>query len=263
MSRIDFGRHTEDYASYRPGPPASFYARLASLVGIAGSRALDLGTGPGTLALELAARGSDVVGIDTSGAQIETAKRLAAERGLQGRTSFRVGRAERTGLEARAFDLATAGQSWHWFDSAAALEELLRVLKPGGRLAIVSFSYLARRSSVAADTEALILEHNPSWSMAGSTGLFPAQIEEVVHGGFELVEAFCYDHDEVFSHERWRGRMRTCNGVGSGGLPPSEVDRFDAALGRLLRDRYPDPLVVPHRVWCVVAAKPSGRSTST
>ena len=257
MSRIDFGRHTEDYASYRPGPPASFYARLAGRVEIAGSRALDLGTGPGTLALELAARGGDVVGIDTSGAQIETAKRLAAERGLDGRTAFRVGRAERTGLEADAFDLATAGQSWHWFDSAATLDELRRVLRPGGVLAIVSYSYLARHSPVAADTEALILEHNPSWSMAGSTGVFPAQIDEVVAGGLELVEAFCYDHDEAFSHERWRGRMRTCNGVGSGGLPPAAVDRFDAALARLLRDRYPDPLAVRHRVWCVVAAKPA------
>jgi len=50
--------------------------------------------------------------------------------------------------------------------------------------------------------------------------------------------------------------MRTCNGVGSGGLPPSEVLRFDDALSRLLSRRYPDPMVVAHRVWCVVARKP-------
>jgi hypothetical protein len=47
------------------------------------------------------------------------------------------------------------------------------------------------------------------------------------------------DSGEKFSHSRWRGRMRTCNGVGSGGLSPSEVLRFDDALSRLLSRKYP------------------------
>ena len=71
----------------------------------------------------------------------------------------------------------------------------------------------------------------------------------------KFVEAFCYEHDEVFTHAAWRGRMRTCNGVGSGGLAPAEVVRFDEALGNLLRSGYPDPVVVEHRVWCVVGTK--------
>ena len=93
--------------------------------------------------------------------------------------------------------------------------------------------------------------------MAGSTGAFPEQIDEVIRGGFRLVEQFCYDHGEEFSHDRWRGRMRTSNGVGSGVLSPAEVQRFDDALSRLLVRKYPDPMVVEHRVWCVVARKPS------
>jgi hypothetical protein len=51
--------------------------------------------------------------------------------------------------------------------------------------------------------------------------------------------------------------MRTCNGVGSGGLSPAQVLHFDEALGRLLSDKYPDPMLVEHRVWCVVARKRS------
>lgn len=50
--------------------------------------------------------------------------------------------------------------------------------------------------------------------------------------------------------------MRTCNGVGSGGLTPTEVLRFDDALGRLLAEKYPEPCLVRHRVWCVVARTP-------
>ncbi|HSB68544.1 MAG TPA: methyltransferase domain-containing protein [Candidatus Methylomirabilis sp.] len=256
MGNIDFGRHSEDYAAYRPGLPASFYQRIDAITCIRGSRSLDLATGPGTIALELAARGSSVVGIDTSPEQIATAQRVSRERNLEDKTHFRIASAENTGLDASSFDLATAGQCWHWFDSGAAMLEIQRVLRPGGVLAIVNYSYLAEHVPVARETEELILEFNPSWTMAGSTGVFPEQIDQVIHGGFGLVEAFCYDHDEEFSHARWRGRMRTCNGVGSGGLSPSEVLRFDDALNRLLRRKYPDPMVVEHRVWCVVARKP-------
>jgi len=256
MSNIDFGRHSEDYAAYRPGFPASFYQRIDAIAPIRGTRSLDLATGPGTIALELAALGASVVGIDTSAEQIATAKRVAKERKLEGRVSFRTASAENTGLDASSFDLVTAGQCWHWFDSGAAMEEIHRVLRPGGVLAIAYFSYLAEHSRVVRDTEDLILEFNPAWTLAGWTGMFPEQIDEVIHGGFKLVEAFCYDHDEEFSHARWRGRIRTCSGVGSSGLSESEVLRFDGALKSLLSREYPEPLVVEHRVWCVTARKP-------
>lgn len=257
MGNIDFGRHSEDYAAHRPGFPASFYKRIDAFIPISGSRSLDLATGPGAIALELAALGSAVVGIDAAAGQIAAAERVAKERNLKKQVHFRVARAESTGLEANSFDLVTAGQCWHWFDINAAMAETQRVLRPAGILAIANYSYLTEHSAVARDTEALVLEFNPSWTMAGSSGVFPGQIDEVIRGGFELVETFCFDHNEEFSHARWRGRMRTCNGVGSGGLSPAEVERFDDALTHLLQNKHPDPVVIAHRVWCVVARKPS------
>jgi SAM-dependent methyltransferase len=257
MSNVDFGRHSEDYAEYRLGLPESFYRRIDAITPIGKTRALDLATGPGKIALELAALGSSVVCIDISTEQIDTAKRVAKERNLEDKAHFRVANAENTGLDASSFDLVTAGQCWHWFDSAAAMAETKRVLHPGGVLAIVHYSYLAGHSPVARETEDLIMEFNPSWTMAGWTGVFPELIDGVIHGGFTLAEQFCYQHSEEFSHARWRGRMRTCNGVGSGGLSPSEVLRFDGELSRLLSRKYPDPMQIEHRVWCVVARKPS------
>ena len=257
MSTIDFGRHSEDYAAYRPGFPASFYQRVDAISPLEGAHVLDLATGPGVIALALAARGSTVVGIDIAAEQIAAAERVARAQNLSDRVDFRVATAEDTGLEANAFDLVTAGQCWHWFDHDAAMAEARRVLRPGGVLVIAHYSYLAAHSPVAGDTEALVLAFNPSWTMASSAGIFPELIDAVIHGGFRLVEQFCYQHEEVFSHARWRGRMRTCNGVGSGGLSPAEVQRFDEALAHLLKDKYPDPMAVTHRVWCVVARKPA------
>jgi SAM-dependent methyltransferase len=257
MSHIDFGRHSEDYAEYRPGFPASFYQRIDAITHIKETRSLDLATGPGTIALELGARGSSVVGIDISAELIATAKRVSKQRNLEDKVHFRIASAENTGLDATSFDLATAGQCWHWFDSAAAMVEVQRVLRPGGVFVIAYNCYLAEHSALARETEDLILEFNPSWSMAGWAGIFPELIDEVIHCGFRLVEQYCYQHDEEFSHARWRGRMRTCNGVGSSGLSPSEVQRFDDALSHLLSRKYPDPMLVEHRVWCVVARKPS------
>ncbi len=110
MGNIDFGRHSEDYAGFRPGFPASFYQRIDAIARISGSRSLDLATGPGTMALELGARGSSVVGIDISAEQVATAKRVSKERNLEDKVHFRVANAENTGLDASSFDLATAGQ---------------------------------------------------------------------------------------------------------------------------------------------------------
>ncbi|WP_405285255.1 class I SAM-dependent methyltransferase [Gaopeijia maritima] len=253
MTPIDFGLRSRDYALHRHGPPQAFYERLQRFADLDGARVLDLATGPGTVAFELARRGATVTGIDVAEPQIAAARARAEELGLDDRTSFRVARAEATGAPEHGCDLVTSGQSWHWFDAPATVAEVRRVLRPGGMLAIVAYSYLSGHCPVSADTEELILQFNPDWPMAGWTGLFPRWVDDVVEGGMTFVEQFCWDYDDLYSHDDWRGRIRTCNGVGSGGLPADEVARFDAALAVMLRERYPDPVPVRHRLWAVMA----------
>lgn len=253
---VDFGRHSDDYAVHRPGFPDFFYDRLEAICPLDGVTALDVGTGPGIVALELAKRGARVTGIDISPEQIEAARGRAAAADLTASCEFRVAPVEQTAAASESVDLVTAGQCWTWFDHDRALSEVERVLVPGGFLVVAHYCYLAHASPVAARTEELILQHNPGWTFAGMLGLYPSHVDAMQTDRLRLVEQFCRDHDRAFTHTGWRGRIRTCNGVGSGALTPEQVAGFDAELAALLEREFPEqPLPVAHRVWATIVRK--------
>ncbi|MDJ0924400.1 MAG: methyltransferase domain-containing protein [Acidimicrobiia bacterium] len=244
---IDFGRTAVDYERHRPGFPDSFFDELAERRWIRpGLRALDLGTGTGTLALGFAARGLLATGLDIAPELLDVARAAAADQGLVAR--FVPGRAEATGLDNSAYDLVSAGQCWWWFDAEATITEVRRVLAPTGRLLICNFSYVPLPGNVAGRTEDLILQHNPGWPKAGWRGVHPEQVRALDESGFEQVESFSYTVDVAFSHEAWRGRIRTCNGVGSA-LNEEQVEVFDDELASLLAAEFPGELRVKHRIF--------------
>ncbi|MCH7849487.1 MAG: class I SAM-dependent methyltransferase [Planctomycetes bacterium] len=260
MIDVDFGRRSEDYAKYRSGFPESFYERVKAFISLNGSRAVDLGAGPGIVAIELAKRGATVTGVDISQNQIDAARDRAAKAGVADRCSFIVAPAENTALPGGEFDLVTAGQCWGWFDEPVVLREVDRLLRPGGWLIVPQDCYLPRLDDVARTTERLILQYNPDWTMADFDGLYPQRIDALIEGGFQFVEQCCYDHHQPFTHEAWRGRIRTCNGVGSGSMSESQVEQFDAALAELLRNEFPhEPLMIRHRIWVVIVRKPNSK----
>jgi len=98
--------------------------------------ALDAGCGTGFLSLELAARGHRVSGIDFAPAMLVEARRKAAERGVTVR--FEEGDAEGLRFPPHSFDLVISRHVlWTLPHPEAAVDEWIRVLRPGGRLAIV------------------------------------------------------------------------------------------------------------------------------
>ena len=193
-----------------------------------------------------------VTGIDIAPELLEVARQAAVERGLS--AHFVEGRAEATGQDDAGFDLVSAGQCWWWFNADKAITEAKRILAPGGRLLICDFSYLPLPGNVAGRTEDLILQHNPGWTKAGWRGVHPEQVQALDRGGFRHVESFSYATDVPFTHAGWRGRIRTCNGVGST-LSPEQVERFDADLAELLAREFPRELRVPHRVFATSGIK--------
>lgn len=245
---IDFGRTASDYSTFRAGFPSAFFdALIAYGYAKAGQKALDIGTGTGTVARGLAEKGLEVFGIDPAQPLLDEARALDQKAGVS--VAYRKGSAEDLTEDDNAFDLVTAGQCWHWFDRPKAAAQAARVLKPGGRLIIAHFDWLPLAGNVVEATEALILTHNPSWTMGGGTGIYPQWLRDLAEGGFSNIETFSFDISVPYSHEGWRGRIRASAGV-QASLAAPEIEAFDNEHAAMLTQHFPtDPLAVPHRVW--------------
>jgi ubiquinone/menaquinone biosynthesis C-methylase UbiE len=128
----DFG-HSISTAAER----AAWDRILALVLGGRGTvDAIDLGCGTGFLSLELSARGHRVTGVDFAPAMLTEARKKAAAQGLA--VDFREGDAEQLPFAAASFDLAISRHVlWTLPHPEAAIDEWIRVLRPGGRLAII------------------------------------------------------------------------------------------------------------------------------
>ncbi|HEX5772267.1 MAG TPA: class I SAM-dependent methyltransferase [Nocardioidaceae bacterium] len=92
---------------------------------------LELAAGTGKLTEQLLARGCSVTATDPSESMLSRLVRRAPG------ARAAAGTAEQVPLRARSVDLVVAAQAFHWFDAERALQEVARVLRPGGRLAVV------------------------------------------------------------------------------------------------------------------------------
>jgi demethylmenaquinone methyltransferase/2-methoxy-6-polyprenyl-1,4-benzoquinol methylase len=106
-----------------------------------GMRILDVATGTGMVAFALAARGPTVTGLDQSEAMLGRASaRLLRTPQLADRLSFRLGEAEALPFADAEFDALSFTYLLRYVDDpAATMRELARVVKPGGRIAMVEF----------------------------------------------------------------------------------------------------------------------------
>jgi SAM-dependent methyltransferase len=120
------------YAASRPAYPAALFDRVEEFAGVrlAGARVADVGAGTGIASALLRERGAEVIGVEPGAA-------MAGEfqRALPGVPIVR-GDGNALPLAAASRDLVTYAQSWQWTDPGRSVPEALRVLRPGGALAI-------------------------------------------------------------------------------------------------------------------------------
>lgn len=142
-----------------------------------GKRLLDLGSGLGEASVYFALKGAWVTACDLSSGMLEIAARVAAHHGVT--MDLHCAPAEKTGLPEGSFDIVYAGNLLHHVDVPAALDEIHRVLRPGGvfvtwdPLAHNPFIHVYRRLARAVRT----LDEHPL--KISDLGLFRARFQDV------------------------------------------------------------------------------------
>lgn len=136
-----FSSVSANYAEFRPRYPESLYRWLtANAPGTA--RVWDCACGSGQASVDLAKTFAQVVATDLSAEQLRQAR-------SHPRIEYRVALAEDSGLPPASQDLVTVAQALHWFDCQRFYAEVRRVLRPGGLLAVWSYSVCTLESAAA------------------------------------------------------------------------------------------------------------------
>jgi SAM-dependent methyltransferase len=129
------------YLQGRPAYAPALIDRLVQLTGLDSAglaprgRVLDLGCGPGQLAVALAPHAGEVVAVDPEPEMLRIAAENAAAAGLQIR--FIEGSSADIGPELGRFHLAVIGRAFHWMDRPRTLERLDGLIEPGGAVALL------------------------------------------------------------------------------------------------------------------------------
>jgi ubiquinone/menaquinone biosynthesis C-methylase UbiE len=123
------------YARYRLNYPPELIARVSETVGLAaGDKVMDLGCGPGLLAISFAQAGTRVTAVDPEPDMLAAARQAASE--ARAEVDCREGSSFEMPPDIGPFKLVTMGRSFHWMDRTETLRTLDQLILPGGAIAL-------------------------------------------------------------------------------------------------------------------------------
>lgn len=129
------------YTTGRPTYPKLLGQRVASAVGVTGAdRVLDLGTGPGFLAIDFAPLVKSVTAVDPAPEMLAIANENVARAGV-GNVRVVRGASYELGAELGRFKLVTIGRAFHWMDRVETVKALDGLIERGGAIALFGESY--------------------------------------------------------------------------------------------------------------------------
>ncbi len=132
LGQTGFATGSATYERARPTYPDDAVAHLEGATGIGPqSRVLDLAAGTGKLTRQLSAHGVTCVAVEPSADMRTVFVRMVPATGMIG------GTAEMVPVATGSMDAVVVAQAFHWFEPTKALPEMVRVLRPGGWLALI------------------------------------------------------------------------------------------------------------------------------
>lgn len=201
MNEEKFTGKSGIYQKYRPGYSKKLIDMLYSGMLSESSVIADVGAGTGIFSRELALRGSKVISVepndDMRAAAVDMLKEFKNCRVLKGT-------AENTGLEPASADAVTAAQAFHWFDPQAFRNECRRILKKGGKAALIWNSRDANSPLMLEQAE---INYRLCPSFKGYPALI-AQTSDVLEGFFKdgIYDFLQFRDDIPMSEEQFMGR---------------------------------------------------------
>jgi SAM-dependent methyltransferase len=217
------------YEELRPPYPPAFFAAVAKDLKLSKQHALiDLGTGPGLLALGFGAYVGRITGVDPEPKMLDAAREAAAR---QGQTLKLIeSRAEDLGDEIGRFDLVTIGRALHWMDEAALGPLFQRLVAADGVVAVcASFSAQDGRNAwLDAYTTARRAWSEPKlWGESRRGERAHRDLATVLAGsGFDAAETIRVETTHEVGVARLARRVLTF----SSSSPAALGDRMDAML---------------------------------
>lgn len=127
----NFSAQATDYSKFRPTYPQEMIDYILSFVSKKHA-ALDVATGNGQVAVLLSPHFDEVHATDISQKQLDNAEQ-------RHNITYKLESAENTGFADSQFDLITVAQAIHWFDFGKFYNEVNRVLKPDGVIAVMGY----------------------------------------------------------------------------------------------------------------------------
>jgi ubiquinone/menaquinone biosynthesis C-methylase UbiE len=222
------------YELARPGYPDEAVAILRDEIGIgAGTRVLDLAAGTGKLTRRLVELGATVTAVEpVAGMRTQLALVLPE-------IEVADGTAEDIPARDASVDVVAVAQAFHWFDAAAALTEIARVLRPGGQLVLLwnerneTTAWVAEMSRLIRWHERTVSRYqHVSWpAIVAASGRFSPLVERTVAW------------DQPMTSELLADRVRSISYIAA--MTSPERERLAADVAHLVR-RLPEPFPLPY-----------------
>ncbi len=198
---------------------------------------LDLGCGTGVVARTIASRQGfhgHVTGIDLSPYLIEVGARLAAEEGVEDRVSFQTGDSLGLDLPDASFDAVVAHTLMnHVDDPLAVIQEIVRVLKPGGRIAVFDSDFSTLAFSHAGPEEAKAVDDAIIRALVTNPRIMRQMPQVFRAAGLELLAAFPYVLADIGQAAYWLDSIESYRRLipQGGTMSPAEANAWaDARL---------------------------------
>lgn len=239
-ARVGFDRAAERYERARPvAPPAAVDALIRTLALSERSTVLELGAGTGKLSRLLAPRTGRYLALEpVRGMRVQFRRAIP-------RVPLLAGVAEQVPVRSSSVDAVTVAQAFHWFDAPRAIGEMHRVLRPGGKVALVwnardeTVDWVHRITGVVDQYDDGHPRFRDDWwrrSWEGAAGFEPLRLE-----------VFPFVH--MLDRETTLDRFTSVSFIAS--LAPREFAEAEEAL-RTLLDTHPqtagrDEIELPYR----------------